>query len=264
MEENKTMNDQRLYRKISLTVPLELLTGLYIGSSNDAVEIGGVDRLVVRRRDNNQPYIPGSSLKGKMRCLLEQVLGENPDGKSKNTGSIVSELFGASEKDKHKLPSCPSRLIVRDSFMTKDSVIKWQDSEFTDLPYTEVKMENTIDRLKGTAGNPRKTERVPAGVVFEIKIVINLFHKPEASEAQLEAQQKEYLETLEAGFRLLEQDYLGGSGSRGYGQIEIQREKGKLQVAHYKINSGAVEVAPQETQTYTPTTEPIKLRKGIA
>ena len=50
---------------------LELLSGLRIGASEGEIRIGGVDNQVIRNPINNEPYIPGSSLKGKVRSLLE-------------------------------------------------------------------------------------------------------------------------------------------------------------------------------------------------
>ncbi len=67
---------ERLVKKIRISTTLELLTGLHVGGNSDNVEIGGIDNPVIKvSTKDNQPYIPGSSLKGKMRCLLEQVEG---------------------------------------------------------------------------------------------------------------------------------------------------------------------------------------------
>jgi len=50
---------------------IELVSGLHIGSGNTEMHIGGTDNPVIKNPVNNQPYIPGSSLKGKMRSLME-------------------------------------------------------------------------------------------------------------------------------------------------------------------------------------------------
>ena len=50
---------------------LELVTGLHIGAGNDEIRIGGIDNPVLKHPYSGQPYIPGSSLKGKVRSLLE-------------------------------------------------------------------------------------------------------------------------------------------------------------------------------------------------
>lgn len=233
----------KLHKKLIITGKMTLLTGLHIGDSKDNVEIGGVDNPVVRRKDNNEPYIPGSSLKGKLRSLLEVALGENADTSFKKyspgKGQVLAKLFGSAAND-----GTPSRLLVRDAYLTRELNEKGEltggwakllyDSEFTDMPYTEVKFENTIDRIKGTALNPRQTERIPAGAEFEVQFVANIitptFEKddkgnktrdiPESE--QLTTAQKyeqEFLALLKDGIRLLEDDYLGGSGSRGYGQV---------------------------------------------
>lgn len=154
----------KLYSKIKITGTLELLTGMHIGDSKDTTDIGGVDSPIVRRKDNNEPYIPGSSIKGKMRSLLEIA-----DGKTdtfRDGYHVIGHLFGSIDNANAN----PSRLIVRDASMNKLSVEQIKDSEFYDLPFTEVKIENVINRIKGTAEHPRQIERVPAGT----KLMLNL------------------------------------------------------------------------------------------
>lgn len=201
----------KLIKKIVINADLTLLTGLHIGDSKESTEIGGVDSPVVRRKDNFQPYIPGSSLKGKMRCLLEQIKGENSDSNSKKvTNSLISLLFGCSDNDNEK--GNQARIIVRDANMHEDAVAIFENSDFTDMPFTEVKFENVINRLTGTTkdGGLRQIERVPAGAIFKVQFVINVFEN-----------EQDFLPTLLDGLELLESDYLGGSGSRGYGQVEF-------------------------------------------
>ena len=213
---------QKLYQKLIINGSLECVTGLHIGDNKESTDIGGVDLPVVRRKDNGQPYIPGSSLKGKMRCLLEQVAGENADGKCINNGKEICRLFGASEKKgDDTLGNQPSRILVRDAFMEEDSAKIFKNATTTDMPYTEVKFENTIDRIKGVALHPRQQERVPAGAKFEVKFVINVFAREGASADEVRDAQNFYLSTLKRGIELLNDDYLGGSGSRGYGQVKI-------------------------------------------
>ena len=149
---------------------------------------------------DNQPYIPGSSLKGKMRCLLEQIAGSSQVGGN----ATINNLFGFSRTNQ------PSKLIVRDAMLTKESAQMLRDCENLDMPYTEGKWENVIDRVKGTAENPRQTERIPAGVSFDVEFVINVWDDDKA---------EDLLSLLKKGINALENDYLGGSGSRGYGQI---------------------------------------------
>ena len=207
----------RLIKKIFISANMTLITGLRIGDSKESVEIGGVDSPVVRRKDNHQPYIPGSSIKGKMRSLLELLKNENSDGKFHNTDSDICKLFGASENKENKkeeILSCKSKLLVRDAYLTENSAEWLLESDSTDMPYTEVKWENVINRTKGTAEHPRQLERIPAGADFTLNFVINVFEDDEN-------EGESYVNLLKLGFALLNSDYLGGSGSRGYGQIEI-------------------------------------------
>lgn len=201
---------KQIIKKIKVQTNLILITGLHIGGNKDNVEIGGIDNPVITiSSKNNQPYIPGSSLKGKMRCLLEQVEGVELGG-----NIIINKMFGSADA---KNPS-PSKLIVRDAYLTKKSLDMFETNKSSmDMPYTESKSENSIDRVKGVASNPRQTERVPAGAEFAVEFVINVWEDDEDGKL---------LNMLKKGIRLLENDYLGGSGSRGYGQVKF----GELQI----------------------------------
>jgi CRISPR-associated protein Csm3 len=62
-----------LLGKISIKSTLLVETGLHIGGGGETLDIGGVDKPVIRDPLSNQPYLPGSSLKGKMRSILERL-----------------------------------------------------------------------------------------------------------------------------------------------------------------------------------------------
>lgn len=195
----------KLAKKIIFRGTIKLLTGLHIGGTNAAMNIGGPDKFVVRNPINNLPYIPGSSLKGKMRSLIEIAYGESDNGKpSNNPNSKSGKLFGISGDNDN---SRPSRIIVRDAELISDE----SKFENTDLPYTESKTEVCIDRITSKA-NPRTFERVPAGAEFSLNIILNIFEGED---------EKELKTILSNAIRLIEDDYLGGHGSRGYGQIKI-------------------------------------------
>lgn len=201
------MADIKLVKKIIYTGKITLKTGLHIGGTNAALNIGGPDKFVVRNPINNLPYIPGSSLKGKMRALVEIYNGETNGGKPSNNASTRSgALFGVSGDSNS---SRPSRLIVRDAELDKESC----DFSRTDLPYTESKTEVSINRITAkTDGTLHTFERVPAGAQFKLSMVLNIFEGED--EQALKA-------TLKQAINLLHDDYLGGNGSRGYGQVEI-------------------------------------------
>ena len=197
----------KLVKKIIYTGTITLKTGLHIGGTNAALNIGGPDKFVVRNPINNVPYIPGSSLKGKMRALVEIAKGCISDGKASNDPkSLSGELFGVATGNSDNRPS---RLIVRDAEL---DLSKPEMFDNTDLPYTESKTEVAIDRITAKA-NPRTFERVPAGAQFKLNMVLNIF------EGENEQRLKE---TLQLAIRLLQDDCLGGHGSRGYGQVEIR------------------------------------------
>lgn len=195
----------KLIKKIFFTGEITLVTALHIGGSNTFMSIGGPDNFVIRNPLNNLPYIPGSSLKGKMRALVEIVNGCAKVGKDREANA----LFGMSAADNN---SHPSRLIVRDSELN----IQGMEKEFrnTDMLYTESKTEVHIDRITSKA-NPRTFERVPAGAKFSLNMVLNIFDSDD---------EKALKNTLNKAIELLQDDYLGGSGSRGYGQVKINWE----------------------------------------
>lgn len=222
----------KLIKKLVGRSKIVCKTGLHIGGSSDSTEIGGLDNPVIRRASDGKPYIPGSSLKGKMRCLLQQVHGqlefydaveEKPaekieiEGEPKLKKPTVAMLFGSGvDKSKgEKDRGYASKIIFRDAHLTEASIKKLEASAYTVMPYTELKQENTIDRVTGVTvdGGIRTMERVPAESEFEFEVVINIYEKEHV---------KPYLELFHMGVRLLEHDYLGGSGSRGYGHIAFK------------------------------------------
>lgn len=199
---------------------LELQSGLRIGASEGEIRIGGVDNQVIRNPHTNEPYIPGSSLKGKIRSLLEwrsgavkpEPLGmRDLDARHPGVKPIL-QLFGVGGgdalTDAQAADIGPTRLSFWDAPLEADWVAGISDAN---LLLTEVKTENRIDRIKGTAEHPRQTERVPAGARFAFRLSIKV----------LEGDGDELHSTLLAGLRLLELDSLGGSGSRGYGKVRF-------------------------------------------
>ena len=200
---------EQLVKKIKINTSITLITGLHIGGNSENVEIGGIDNPVIKLASKGDvPYIPGSSLKGKMRCLLEQVAGAPKVGLAPK----VNNLFGITENRTNNTTNQPSKIIVRDAMLSDDSKKMLLDCDNLDMPYTENKFENIIDRVKGIAQHPRQTERVPAGAKFNAEFIINVWDDDD---------EQELIALFEKGIRLLENDYLGGSGSRGYGQIKF-------------------------------------------
>ena len=193
-----------LYDKLVIRGTLKLLTGMHIGASNDFAPIGAVDSIVVRDPMTSRPIIPGSSLKGKMRTLLAKANSDGPFlNDIKEDADVIKRLFGASD------PVISSRLQFCDLKMNDASVNKLENK--TDLYLTEIKFENTINRTDAVA-NPRQLERVPAGSEFEFVLVYNLENLDEV---------KKDFENISNAIKLLHMDYIGGSGTRGYGKVQI-------------------------------------------
>ncbi len=221
-----------------ITGSIELLTGLHIGSGNTEMHIGGTDNPVMKNPITQQPYIPGSSIKGKMRSLLEWEMGvvgvtegkplafEHVDKVAdKEAAKTLLKLFGGAPK-----PNTAESLVeeigpTRLAFWDCNPDLEWiEEMEQKNLLLTEIKMENSIDRITGTAENPRNTERVPAGARFQFQITQRV-HDGEDLTAM-----------LLRGLKLLELTGLGGSGSRGYGKISIQLDDAELQQKLDKLN----------------------------
>jgi len=225
------MDKIRLKGKLIIEGEIKAVTGLHIGGAQTGLEIGGVDNIVVRNPISGQPYIPGSSLKGKMRSLMERRLGlplnrEIRKGKPQvriheceeaetYRDCDVCRVFGvAGEKEF----ATPTRLYVRDTCLSEKSAEDLRKLE-TEYPYTEIKWEAAIDRIT-SAAVPRQFERVPAGAIFGPLTMVFNFYEGEGFSVENDVK---LLRRLFEAMELLEDDYLGGMGSRGYGQVKFQR-----------------------------------------
>jgi CRISPR-associated protein Csm3 len=210
-----------------LTGVIELVTGLHIGSGDTEMHIGGTDNPVIKHPVTLEPYIPGSSLKGKMRSLLEWKLGV--------IGATEGEPLGFSHLDKPALqgvlpdaknllrlfgvaPSEASPTLVEEigptrlAFWDCPLARSWvEEMNQKNVLLTETKMENMIDRIRGVAEHPRNTERVPAGAQFDFALTIRVHDR------------EDLLPMIFEGLKLLELTGLGGSGSRGYGKIRFPK-----------------------------------------
>ena len=223
--------------KFIITGKIKVLTGLHIGTSGDFSAIGAVDNIVIRDTVTNKPIIPGSSLKGKMRYLLSRT--KYNDNSTLTMPSIKKEsdnikrLFGSSEK-----PITLSRLQFCDMLLREKDY--GRDVEF-DLPYTEIKYENTIDRGTGVA-NPRQQERVPAGSEFDFRLIYNV-----ENAEKMEEEVKQDFENILLMFELLEDDYLGGHGTRGYGRVKFEDLK-LTEKVYIKENEDDIEYLKSEIQ----------------
>lgn len=210
------------YRTISGRLTCE--TGLYIGGSTENIEIGGMEKPIIRHPISDEPYIPGSSLKGKLRSLLEykfdrrdsrgRLKGENgeDDGEPCQCAQcIVCRVFGPHKNPKHELG--PTRALFRDAVLTDESREQLMEArESQGILFTEIKTENLVKRTTSMAEHPRIRERVPAGTQFAFEISVRIFEGDD---------EDEIIGLLEQGLELLQQDYLGGSGSRGYGKVSL-------------------------------------------
>jgi CRISPR-associated protein Csm3 len=238
---------------ITINSRLKLVSGLHIGGADDSMKIGGVDSPVIKREIScnstgeigfgdsykhkiTEPYIPGSSLKGKIRSLLEhyfRLIDPNGRGRvidsSSNFGDskkrdMIIKLFGESAGENKS--SNITRFLFRDCFITNNVRKAFVQNK---ISLSEEKFENVIDRKTGTTinGGLRQIERVPSGVDFDFDVSIRIF----------EGDNKELFENiLKLGLKLLELDALGGSGSRGYGKIKFVNIQDDINTLSQAVN----------------------------
>ena len=197
-----------MYSKIKVTGIINIETGMHIGASDGFSVIGAVDSPVAKDAVSRIPYIPGSSLKGKIRSLVAKAYSDSGIApKFNDQDDKVTRLFGAGAGNNNH-PK-PSRLIFSDMIMENIEELKKNGVE----DGTEVKEENTINPITAEA-NPRQIERVVRGAKFPLTIIYN-------AEKENEEEMLEDIETLALGLKLLSYDYIGGHGSRGYGRVTI-------------------------------------------
>ncbi|WP_414529935.1 type III-A CRISPR-associated RAMP protein Csm3 [Nodularia chucula] len=259
-----------LVGKLTLTCQLTAKTGLHIGGGGENLDIGGLDKPVIRDPLTKYPYLPGSSIKGKLRATLERLL-KKPLNRTGGSGTWryesddlvdgfseveagqfinyegaktcqISRLFGSTGGSGFWLPidiatkeglfsdknptrtingqncvkinrgrNAPSRLIIRDCHLSPDSAEKLKKVD-TGLYMTEWKFENGIDRVTAAA-NPRQLERVPAESKFNFELVYTVENSEQAVED---------LQNIAIALAFLEDDALGGHGSRGYGKVKFE------------------------------------------
>jgi len=188
--------------KKNFKILIKVITGLHIGVGNDKPEIGGIDNQFIKDPVSKLPYIPGSTLKGKIRSLLET------ESKLFNS-DVIKTCFEGDNKS-------PTRFIFRDINLTDEYQKQFENGQIL----TEIKTEIKINRQKGTAegGALRTTERIPPKIEFEGDFLMRVIDDNDASLCK---------SVIEQGIKLLNNDYLGGSGSRGYGAVEVKLTENK-------------------------------------
>ncbi|MFQ6061620.1 MAG: type III-A CRISPR-associated RAMP protein Csm3 [Methanosarcinales archaeon] len=208
-------NEFQFQKNILISGKIVIETGLHIGGRNESIDIGGVDLGVIRDPISGLPLIPGSSLKGKMRSLLELSREDgNPVSEEpcKCGDCYICKVFGVGAREE-KAQKGPTRLIVRDAFPDGDTSSIWNqlDNIFSGA---EIKTENWINRITSEA-NPRSFERVPKGSEFDFEMMYSIYSSEDI----------DLFKTVFQGMKLLEDYYLGGMGSRGYGKIKFENIK---------------------------------------
>ncbi len=259
---------------------IKAVTGLHIGSSPDTVEIGGIDSPVIKHPLSGEPYIPGSSLKGRMRNFIEKLTAakdgsfefNRDSGRSHNPiwqhvcddedysyqvgdnkgarNCPVCRVYGSTGKKGSK--NHPARIVVRDCKLTNSSALK-KDG----LLIYEAKMENSIDRITAAA-QPRTFERVPSDAEFGFEIIYKVQGEFENSSGKYQLKDSEIkyiqqdVQNIFEALSLIGKDGLGGSVSRGYGKVEFTFTKNNCK--YFKVKGGDKE--------FLPTTDIESLRKS--
>lgn len=208
-------------------------TGLRIGAGDTEMRIGGLDNPIIKHPHTLEPYIPGSSLKGKVRSLLEMKSGlmgktggeplsfkhlQGVNEARRQEGEKILRLFGTGGAEGEEIAAIgPTRVAFADCPLER----KWRNLALDQgLPFTEVKMENAINRIQGVAQHPRPMERVPADAQFSFTVTLKELDIDEGQELE---------DLLLMGLKLLTLDTLGGCGSRGYGRVQFAFEDAGIQ-----------------------------------
>lgn len=212
------MTTLKLDKYCNIKAMLVCRTGLHIGGTESAIGIGSAENPVIKDA-RGMPYIPGSSLKGKMRSLLEYKYNRVwNDGGPCQCGSALEDcpvctIFGPHRNTNHSLG--PTRIIVRDAFLSPKSAKEWEECRAKGVDFTETKKETSINRKRGMALNHslRTQERVNAGTEFALNISIRVFEGDDI---------KAIISYVQEALDMISNDTLGGSGTRGYGWVEIR------------------------------------------
>jgi len=235
----------KIIKHAEITGTITCLTGLKIGGTKESAGIGETDNPIIRHPITRLPYIPGSSLKGKLRSLLE--LKHSPQAQASGKPCECSEcdicaLFGSGTQQRgrreeaEKLASLgPTRLVFRDAMLTEESQKELQEA----LPgaFVEVKTEIAMDRRTGATkqGSLRQQERIPENTSFDFAFTLRLFEEDFKSKHS-----ENYLNMLAEGLEMLEKDYLGGCGTRGYGQVKLSSLEDPPRSLHKYLSDPAV------------------------
>lgn len=203
---------------------LTVKSGLHIGCGGETGKIGGCDDPVIRDTMTNMPYIPGSSLKGKLRSSLELSGAATMNDKVCSCGKsscIVCTMFGNINKNS---TTGQSRIIIPDMYINDDYLKAFEEKGFTPDQLTEVKMETAIERssCKATTGSLRNFERIIRGAVFDVKIILKIFDGDD---------EKKMVNALKKGIDIVNTTGLGAKTSAGSGQVDIQIDWNKPEEA---------------------------------
>lgn len=200
----------KLSHYVQGTAAINVLSGMHIGGPKESVKIGGIDNPVIRNPISNMPYIPGSSLKGRFRMALEVKYNDMTDERNgtgpsqdPNNDSLVCKLFGnASSKGSNE----PTRAIFRDANLMEG---------FEEYATGEEKIEVKMDRKKmaGFQGGNRIQERIAEGAKFDFEVMIRIFEGDD---------EEKFKTRINEAINIVEAEYLGGSGSRGYGKVKFE------------------------------------------
>lgn len=200
----------KLTHYIKGTAQINLLSGMHIGGPKESIKIGGIDSPVIRNPITNIPYIPGSSLKGRFRMALEvkynDVAKDNKGvgpSEDANNPSLVCKLFGNANSKKSNEAT---RLIFRDAKLSEGS-----EEYITGEEKIEVKMDR--EKMAGFQGGNRTQERIAEGAKFDFEVMIRVFENDN---------EDMFKKRIEECIKIVESEYLGGSGTRGYGNVKFE------------------------------------------
>ena len=217
---------------IKILCSIELVSWLHIWAGKESLKIWWIDSPVVKHPLTNIPYIPWSSIKGRMRGLLEMKKWEysSKTGKDEKTGEEKT-LYLSSEdptKDCAKYFGCAwdkkisSRLLFSDFALDiTQEIVKPYITEkwIMKSNFFEDKAENTIPRFNSGTAKPRHIERIPSWVKFIWYITV----------IQDDVVDNDTVKNLlEEWISLVEMTFLWWSWSRWYGRVKFTFDTSSL------------------------------------
>ncbi|MEM2841530.1 MAG: CRISPR-associated RAMP protein Csx7 [Candidatus Bathyarchaeia archaeon] len=211
---------EKLEERVIINGTLTLLTPLHIGSPKTEIDLEKVD-MPVLKDTQGQPYIPGSSLKGKIRSEAERIARK--EGKTVCTPPNTKKMCGTITPN--NLCICCRIFGTAGENMSVASKVRFRDA----YPHARVIETMTragiaMDRERGVVaqGALYSIEAIPQGTRFGFEMVTENLAKDE-------------WKLLKAAINSFADAGLGGSVSRGMGKVKLDLESASRRTSKFYL-----------------------------